>query len=148
MISVQYEDFDVGQEYVALRDENTSNGAIVFFVGLVRDFNQGNVVHGLSLEHYPGMTQKALVEIVQEAHQRWPLGNVRLVHRVGDLKLADQIVFVGVSSKHRESAFSAASFIMDFLKTSAPFWKKELTKSGNRWVEAETKDRQARESWS
>lgn len=147
MISVQKDDFDVGQEYSNLIANNQTDGAVVCFTGLVRDFNQGNVVHGLSLEHYPGMTEKALLEIVLEAKSRWPLGKVRVIHRVGDLDLSDQIVFVGVTSQHREVAFEANQFIMDFLKNKAPFWKKERTTSGERWVEAEDKDKKAKERW-
>ncbi len=147
MITVQEQDFDVAEEYSQLMRDNVTDGAVVFFVGLVRDFNQGNMVHGLSLEHYPGMTEKALLDIVMEAKQRWPLGKVRVIHRVGDLDLGDQIVFVGVTSKHREAAFEANQFIMDFLKNRAPFWKKERTNSGERWVEAEDKDKKAQQRW-
>ncbi len=147
MISVQYHDFDFAQEYQSLIDDNSADGAVVCFVGLVRDFNQGNMVHGLSLEHYPGMTEKALLEIVNQAQQRWPLGRVKVIHRIGDLDLGDQIVFVGVTSCHREAAFEANQFIMDFLKNRAPFWKKERTPNGARWVEAQEKDQQAQRRW-
>lgn len=147
MISVQEHDFDVGLEYSNLIASNATDGAVVCFTGLVRDFNQGNMVHGLTLEHYPGMTEKALLEIVTEAKSRWPLGKVRVIHRVGDLDLGDQIVFVGVTSRHREAAFEANQFIMDFLKNRAPFWKKERTNDGQRWVEAEDKDKKAQERW-
>lgn len=148
MIRVQYEDFDVASEYQKLTSNNNQDGAVVFFTGLVRDFNQGNQVKGLSLEHYPGMTEKALEEIVLQANQKWSLGKTAVIHRVGELELGDQIVFVGVSSKHREDAFAACQFIMDFLKTSAPFWKKERTQTGERWVAAEDKDQQAKKRWS
>lgn len=144
---MQEQDFDVGLEYSNLIDSNATDGAVVCFAGLVRDFNQGNMVHGLTLEHYPGMTEKALLEIVTEAKSRWSLGKVRVIHRVGDLDLGDQIVFVGVTSRHREAAFEANQFIMDFLKNRAPFWKKERTNSGQRWVEAEDKDKKAQERW-
>jgi len=147
MISVQEKDFDVSAEYQALIQNNTTDGAVVMFTGLVRDFNQGNVVHGLSLEHYPGMTEKALLEIVSDAKQRWSIGKVRVIHRVGDLNLADQIVFVGVTSKHREDAFDAAMYIMDFLKNRAPFWKKERTTKGEVWVEANEKDSVSMKKW-
>lgn len=145
LISVQTQDFDMAKEYQALL--NPSDGAVVTFVGLVRDFNQGNQVKGLTLEYYPGMTEKALNDIVSQAKQKWPLGHVRVIHRVGELNLSEQIVFVGVSSKHREAAFSAAQFIMDFLKNNAPFWKKENTTTGNRWVQAEVKDVIAQQKW-
>ncbi len=147
MISVQQQDFDVAAEYADLIANNATDGAVVCFSGLVRDFNQGNQVHGLTLEHYPGMTEKALTEIVEQAKSRWPLGKVRVIHRIGNLDLGDQIVFVGVTSKHREAAFEANQFIMDFLKNRAPFWKKERTTSGERWVEAEDKDKKAQARW-
>ena len=147
MISVQEADFDMGSEYKALVEENGQDGAVVTFTGLVRDFNQGNEVHGMKLEHYPGMTEKALMDIVIQARQRWSLGRVRLIHRIGELHLNDQIVFVGVTSAHRESAFEACQFIMDYLKNRAPFWKKELTEHGERWVEFNDKDSKAEERW-
>ena len=147
MVSVQTHDFDFGQEYAELICDNSTDGAVVCFVGLVRDFNQGNSVHGLTLEHYPGMTEKALLDIVTQAKARWSLGKVKVIHRVGDLELGDQIVFVGVTSQHRESAFEANQFIMDFLKNRAPFWKKERISSGERWVEAEEKDLKAAQRW-
>ena len=146
-VGVQTDDFIIQREYDALRDANHQDGAIVFFTGLVRDFNQGNEVTGLFLEHYPGMTEKALTQIVAGAKQRWPLNRVRLIHRVGQLSLGDQIVFVGVSSTHREAAFDACHFIMDFLKNRAPFWKKETTAQGDVWVQALEKDANAMEKW-
>lgn len=146
-ISVQKHDFDISHEYATLREDNRSDGAIVFFSGLVREMNQGSKVSGLSLEHYPGMTEKALHAIVDEACQRWPLNRVRLIHRIGQLAISDQIVFVAVSSSHREAAFAACHFIMDFLKSRAPFWKKEVTSDGERWVEALSKDQQALNKW-
>ena len=122
-VSVQVEDFSLNDEYERLA-EGTSAGAVVTFVGKVRDMNLGDNVTGLSLEHYPGMTEKALGEICDEAEQRWPLLKIRVIHRVGDLDIGDQIVFVGVSSAHRGAAFEACEFVMDYLKTKAPFWKK------------------------
>jgi molybdopterin synthase catalytic subunit len=152
MISVQTQDFDMAAEYQALltNSDGTSNsndGAVVTFVGLVRDYNQGNYVEGLTLEHYPGMTERALEDIALQAKQRWPLGKVRVIHRIGKLALSDQIVFIGVTSKHREAAFEATQFIMDYLKNDAPFWKKEVTDIGERWVEAEDKDVKAQQRW-
>jgi len=152
MISVHPQDFDMAKEYQALLantdgTSNSSDGAVVTFVGLVRDYNQGNHVEGLTLEHYPGMTEKALEDIVIAARAKWPLGKVRVIHRIGKLALSDQIVFVGVTSKHREAAFEATQFIMDFLKNKAPFWKKEVTNIGERWVETEDKDVKAQQRW-
>ena len=146
-ISVQQADFDIAHEYAELRRDNRADGAVVFFTGLVREMNQGSEVSGLTLEHYPGMTEKALQQIVNDACVRWPLNRVRLIHRVGTLQISDQIVFVGVSSSHREAAFEACHFIMDFLKNRAPFWKKEVTNSGERWVDALEKDRTAMDKW-
>ncbi len=147
-ICVQQNDFDVGQEYSALIAGNAAAGAVVFFVGRVRDFNDGRLVAGLSLEHYPGMTEKILEQILTEAKLRWDLVSARIIHRVGELRLGDQIVFVGVTSAHREHAFQAAEFLMDFLKTRAPFWKKEITQEGKSvWVEAKNKDGEAAERW-
>ncbi|HIF9341772.1 TPA: molybdopterin synthase catalytic subunit MoaE [Photobacterium damselae] len=146
MISVQFEDFSVADEYEKLA-QGTEAGAVVTFIGKVRDFNQGDSVTGLSLEHYPGMTEKALSEIVEQARARWPLLQVRVIHRVGDLDLGDQIVFVGVSSAHRGAAFEACEFIMDYLKTRAPFWKKEQTPEESRWVDARESDTSAADRW-
>lgn len=146
-ILVQRADFSLGEEYELLAARHDS-GAIVTFVGKVRDFNQGEQVKGLSLEHYPGMTEKALTDIVTEARGRWPLQECTLIHRIGDLLLGDQIVLVAVSSAHRDAAFEACHFIMDFLKTRAPFWKKELTAEGvQRWVEAKASDDAAAARW-
>ena len=146
-ILVQRADFSLGEEYARL-PTRLDSGAIVTFVGKVRDFNQGDAVKGLSLEHYPGMTEKALVDIVNQARARWPLQECTLIHRIGDLLLGDQIVLVAVSSAHREAAFEACHFIMDFLKTRAPFWKKELTAEGiQRWVEAKQSDDAAAARW-
>lgn len=147
-ISVQQQNFDHSAEYQALLADNKADGALVCFTGLVRDFNQGEQILGLTLEHYPGMTEAALTQIAAEAISRWSLGRVRIIHRFGALDLAEQIVFVGVSSSHREAAFSACQFIMDQLKTRAPFWKKERTEAGERWVYVEAKDQQAGARWS
>ena len=147
MISVQENDFSVGDEYQALINNAKTEGAVVTFVGLVRDINQGQSVNSLTLEHYPGMTEKSLTAIVEQAKQRWPLGKVRVIHRVGELALSDQIVFVGVTSRHREAAFNACHFILDFLKNQAPFWKKETTQAGEKWVEFNDKDQHAMQRW-
>ena len=146
-ILVQRADFSLADEYARLAARQDT-GAIVSFVGKVRDFNQGEHVKGLALEHYPGMTEKALAGIVAEARSRWPLQECTLIHRIGELLLGDQIVLVVVSSAHREAAFEACHFIMDFLKTRAPFWKKELTADGvQRWVEARASDGAALGRW-
>jgi molybdopterin synthase catalytic subunit len=147
MISVQTDDFDPGVEYRALIQEDTESGAVVLFVGRVRAQNQSRQVQGLELEHYPGMTESSLQVIADEACQRWKILRWRIIHRVGRLSLGDQIVLVGVSSAHREDAFAAANFMMDFLKTRAPFWKKESTAQGEHWVEAQDKDQQALDRW-
>ncbi|MNS91027.1 Molybdopterin synthase catalytic subunit [compost metagenome] len=146
-ILVQRADFSLGDEYQRLAARHDT-GAIVTFVGKVRDFNQGEQVKGLALEHYPGMTEKALADIVAQARGRWPLQECTLIHRIGELLLGDQIVLVAVSSAHRDAAFEACHFIMDFLKTRAPFWKKELTAEGiARWVEAKQSDDDAAARW-
>ncbi|MBP8220118.1 MAG: molybdopterin synthase catalytic subunit MoaE [Aeromonadaceae bacterium] len=146
-ILVQRADFSLGEEYERLAARHDT-GAIVTFVGKVRDFNQGEQVNGLALEHYPGMTEKTLAGIVAQARSRWPLQECTLIHRIGELMLGDQIVLVTVSSAHRDAAFAACHFIMDFLKTRAPFWKKELTATGQpRWVEAKESDDAAAARW-
>lgn len=147
-ITVQTDDFNIADEYQALCGQNTETGAIVFFSGLVRDRNEGSDVTGLFLEHYPGMTERSLEDIVKQARLRWPILQVRLIHRVGQLDINDQIVFVGVSSAHREAAFDACRFIMDFLKTEAPFWKKETRTDGHHWIESQTKDQEAKTRWN
>jgi len=147
-IKVQTDDFNIADEYQALCAQNTEAGAIVFFSGLVRDRNEGIDVTGLFLEHYPGMTERSLEDIVKQARLRWPILQVRLIHRVGQLDINDQIVFVGVSSAHREAAFDACRFIMDFLKTEAPFWKKETRTDGHHWIESQTKDQEAKTRWN
>lgn len=147
MVRVQTEDFDIGAEIVRLRAGNPKIGAVASFIGLVRDVNDGSAVAGLTLEHYPGMTEKALEAIVEEARGRWNIIDVAVIHRVGSLKPADQIVLVIVVGAHRGEAFAACEFIMDFLKTRAPFWKKETTGAGVRWVEARATDEIAAERW-
>ncbi|WP_137936402.1 molybdopterin synthase catalytic subunit MoaE [Chitinivorax sp. B] len=147
-IRVQTADFDVGAELAALRAGNPAIGAVAMFVGLVRDVNESATVGGMTLEHYPGMTEKSLGDIVTLARQRWSLQAVRVVHRVGALLPLDQIVFVGVASAHRGEAFAACEFIMDFLKTRAPFWKLEQTAEGPRWVDARDTDNQAADRWA
>jgi molybdopterin synthase catalytic subunit len=138
--------FDMAEAYrwLAACDED---GAVVTFTGKVRNHNLGNDVAALTLEHYPGMTEKALQEIVDAARERWPLQRVTVIHRVGELFPGDEIVLVGVTSAHRGSAFSAAEFIMDYLKTRAPFWKREATEQGDRWVDARDSDHEAAQRW-
>lgn len=139
-------DFRVGDEYQWLA-ECDDDGAVVTFTGKVRNHNLGDTVSGLTLEHYPGMTEKALAEIIVEARTRWPLQRVTVIHRVGELHAGEQIVFVGVSSSHRSAAFAGAEFIMDYLKTRAPFWKREATPKGGRWIEAKESDDNAANRW-
>ncbi|WP_110948624.1 molybdopterin synthase catalytic subunit MoaE [Pseudomonas bohemica] len=146
-IRVQATAFDPGAEVNAMHDANVGVGAVVSFVGYVRDFNDGREVSGMFLEHYPGMTEKALGKIVDEAQQRWPLLKVEVLHRVGALEPAEPIVFVGVASAHRQAAFEACDFVMDYLKTRAPFWKKETTSEGPRWVEGRESDHKAADRW-
>ena len=146
-IFVQTEDFDLSTEVTKLRANNPAVGAVVSFVGVVRDLNEGMDVHAMELEHYPGMTEKALQEIVALASQRWQLMDSIVIHRVGALKPLDQIVLVAVASSHRGEAFAACEFIMDYLKTQAPFWKKEKTPDGERWVDAREADDQAVGKW-
>ncbi len=146
-VRVQHEDFDLGAELLALRQGNPKIGAIASFVGLVRDINEGDAVAGMTLEHYPGMTEKSLADIVEQATQRWDIFDALVIHRVGELKPCDQIVLVAVSGAHRGETFAACEFIMDFLKTRAPFWKREQTPSGARWVDARESDEAASERW-
>ena len=146
-VRVQTEDFDVGAELLALRRDNPKIGAIASFIGLVRDINEGDAVAGMSLEHYPGMTEKALAAIVEQARTRWEILDALVIHRVGDLKPTDQIVMVAVSGAHRGETFAACEFIMDYLKTRAPFWKREQTPQGARWVDARESDESAAERW-
>lgn len=146
-IRVQAAPFDAGAELNALHAAQLGIGAVVSFVGYVRDFNEGQEVAGLYLEHYPGMTEKALAKIVREAEGRWPLLKVEVLHRVGALAPGEPIVFVGTASAHRQAAFEACDFIMDYLKTRAPFWKREETADGPRWVEGRDSDQQAAARW-
>lgn len=154
---VQPEDFDVSEQIRALRQQSSQIGAVATFQGLVSDFNADHLggdadavpskTLGLELEHYPGMTEKSLANIIQQASQRWPLIAARVLHRVGRLNISDQIVFVGVASRHRHTAFDACAFIMDYLKTEAPFWKKEITESETYWVDARESDSDAKDMW-
>jgi len=146
-VRVQEADFDVGAEIAALRHGDARVGAVAVFVGTVRDVNEGGAVATMTLEHYPGMTEKSLQVIVDEAKQRFDVHGIRVVHRVGELAPTDQIVLVAVTSAHRGEAFDACRFVMDYLKTRAPFWKKERTPEGSRWVEARESDDAAAERW-
>jgi molybdopterin synthase catalytic subunit len=147
MIRVQREDFDVGAELDRLAGGNTRIGGIASFVGLVRELGGGEAVRALTLEHYPGMTEKKLAEIEAEAHRRWPLDAVLIVHRYGRLEPGERIVLVATASPHRAAALEACYFLIDWLKTKAPFWKSEETPAGERWVEARAEDAAASERW-
>jgi molybdopterin synthase catalytic subunit len=146
-VRVQEADFDVGAELTALRAGDARVGALASFVGLVRDINDGAGVAEMTLEHYPGMTEKALDAIVAEARARWDIYAALVIHRVGPLRPCDQIVLVAVTSAHRGEAFAACEFIMDYLKTRAPFWKREVTSDGARWVDARDSDDAAAARW-
>jgi molybdopterin synthase catalytic subunit len=146
-VRIQSEDFDAGREIAALRQGDARIGAIASFIGVVRDVNDGDRVAELTLEHYPGMTEKSITEIVDQAKARWNVFEALVIHRVGQLKPLDQIVLVAVTGAHRGDAFAACEFIMDYLKTRAPFWKKESTPLGSRWVEARASDDIAAERW-
>jgi molybdopterin synthase catalytic subunit len=147
-VRVQTEDFDAGFEINQLRSARKDVGAVVSFIGQVRDVNEGDEVSQLTLEHYPGMTEKSLEAIITQAKTHWNIMDVLIIHRVGTLQPCDQIVLVAVSGSHRGEAFAACEFVMDYLKTEAPFWKKEATSSGERWVEAKSSDDDARERWN
>ena len=147
IVRIQTEDFDVGAEIRALHGTDTRVGAIASFVGTVRDLNEGTGVSAMTLEHYPGMTEKALTQISREAATRFDVFDTLVIHRVGHLQPGDQIVLVAVTSAHRGEAFRACEFIMDYLKTRAPFWKKEQTAGGARWVEARDTDDVAAARW-
>ena len=147
-VRVQVEDFDVGHEMAALRARDPRVGAVASFVGTVRDVNDAASVATMTLEHYPGMTEAALQAIVDEAKQRFDIVDALVVHRVGELRPADQIVLVAVTSAHRGAAFDACRFVMDYLKTRAPFWKKERTPHGDRWVDARASDDAAAARWN
>jgi molybdopterin synthase catalytic subunit len=146
-IKIQTEDFSLAQEVAKLEQDNFCDGAIVTFVGRVRNINNDQQVLGLMLEHYPAMTETALAEIVLKARQRWSIGRVTVIHRIGQLSLGEQIVLVGVTSQHRGDAYAANEFIMDYLKTQAPFWKKELTTHGAHWLAAKEQDQNKAELW-
>lgn len=147
-VRIQTDDFDVSAELAALRAGNAAVGAVASFVGIARDINQGNVIQTLTLEHYPGMTEKVLQGLIERAQQRWNIFDALIVHRVGTLKPQDQIVLVAVSSVHRGEAMAACMLIMDFLKTEAPFWKKESTTQGEEhWVAARVSDADAVARW-
>ncbi len=145
---MQHEDFDAGREIARLRAGNPRIGAIASFIGVVRDVNDGDAVATLTLEHYPGMTEKALARIVAQARSRWDIIDTMVIHRVGTLAPTDQIVLVVVTSAHRGDAFAACEFLMDYLKTRAPFWKRECTPEGERWVEARASDDTAAARWT
>ena len=147
-VRVQEADFDVSTEIDALCAGRADVGAVATFVGLVRDVNDGSSVGGMTLEHYPGMTEKAIEAIITEAKTRWNIFDVTVIHRVGALQPRDRIVLVAVCGGHRGESFAACEFIMDFLKTRAPFWKKEVTPQGERWVDAKTSDDAAAARWA
>jgi len=146
-IRIQEEDFDISAEIAALRKGDRRVGAVVTFLGTVRDMNDGSQVKGMTLEHYPGMTEKSLEEIITKTKARWDIYQTLVIHRVGPLQPEDQIVLVAVSSAHRGEAFAACEYIMDYLKTAAPFWKKEDTPDGARWVDARVTDEAAMARW-
>lgn len=147
-VRVQTADFDLSTEVAQLRLSNPRVGAVVSFVGTVRDLNEGAAVSAMELEHYPVMTERALEQIVQQAKARWPICEALVIHRVGPLQPGEQIVLVAVTSPHRGEAFAACEFIMDYLKTQAPFWKKEQTPQGARWVDARESDDTALAKWT
>lgn len=147
-VLVQTAPFDLAAEVSRLHEANPKVGAVASFLGLVRDLNDGDGVHTLTLEHYPGMTEKSLEDIVRQAFARWDLLDATVIHRVGELRPTDPIVLVAVASGHRGEAFAACAFIMDYLKTRAPFWKKERTPEGDRWVDARDSDDEAAARWS
>jgi molybdopterin synthase catalytic subunit len=146
-IRIQTEDFSQDQVLQSMRDISKGIGAVCCFTGLMRDVNDGHGIQTMTLEHYPGMTEKSISKIVDEAAGRWPIIAATVVHRVGTLLPSDQIVLVAVASSHRQAAFAASEFIMDFLKTRAPFWKKEVTRDGERWVDARGSDDDAAGRW-
>jgi molybdopterin synthase catalytic subunit len=147
-VRVQAGDFDIGTEIAAMRRSDPRVGAVASFIGVVRDLNEGEHVAEMTLEHYPGMTEKALEKMVAEARSRWDIYDALVIHRVGTLKPGEQIVLVVVTGAHRGEAFQACEFLMDYLKTRAPFWKKERTPAGARWVEARESDDAAADRWS
>ena len=146
-VRIQAEDFDLGAEVARLRAANPKVGAVVTFVGTVRDLNDGASVAEMELEHYPGMTEQAIGAIIGQARARWPVSGALVIHRIGPLKPMEQIVLVAVTGAHRGEAFAACEFIIDYLKTEAPFWKKEHTPAGARWVDARVSDDAALNKW-
>ncbi|QDP00477.1 molybdopterin synthase catalytic subunit MoaE [Thalassotalea sp. PS06] len=146
-ITIQTKDFSPGDEINWLEQETSGDGALVTFIGKVRDHNQGQEVANLFLEHYAGMAERCLENIADQARARWQVGKICIIHRVGELNINDNIVFVGVTSAHRQDAFYASQFIMDYLKINAPFWKKEQTPRGSRWVEAKQQDQSEAQKW-
>lgn len=146
-ISIQTDDFSLAEEVALLEHNNAVDGAVVTFTGRVRNQNEGKNVTSLTLEHYPGMTEKSLSKIIMQAKERWRIGRVKVIHRVGELFIGDQIVFVGVTSKHRQDAFSANEFIMDYLKVKAPFWKKEAGENDANWLDAKSSDENKAAKW-
>lgn len=146
-IVIQTQDFSLSEEVNLLEENNNEDGAVITFCGRVRNNNLGLDVKGLTLEHYPGMTEKSLQKIILTARKKWELGRITVIHRVGKLFIGEQIVFVGVTSKHRGNAFAANEFIMDFLKVKAPFWKKELTSEGEKWLDAKSSDTNKAQEW-
>jgi len=147
VVRVQAGDFDLGAELAQLRAANPKVGGIVSFVGTVRDLNEGAQVAEMELEHYPGMTEQSIQAIMEQAQARWPIYDALVIHRIGPLKPMEQIVLVAVTSAHRGEAFAACEFIIDYLKTEAPFWKKEQTPEGARWVDARLSDTSALDKW-
>ena len=147
VVTIQQADFDLGAELAALREGDPQVGAVASFIGTVRDRNDGSPVSAMELEHYPGMTERAIESMIDEARRRFDIRGVRVIHRVGALKPRDQIVLVAVASAHRHDAFQACEFLMDYLKTQAPFWKKETTPDGARWVDARQADDAALARW-
>ena len=147
-VRVQEADFDLNAEILRLRQTNPKIGAVASFIGVCRDLNDGDTVKTMTLEHYPGMTEKSIQHIIEQAKARWELYDVLVIHRVGTLRPTDQIVLVVVTSAHRGEAFAACEFVMDYLKTRAPFWKKEDTSAGGRWVDARESDDAAATRWS
>ena len=146
-VSIQTADFDLGAEVAALRTADPGVGAVASFVGTVRDRNDGLGVSAMELEHYPGMTERAIDAMIDAAFRRFDIRAARVIHRIGRLQPGDQIVLVAVTSGHRRAAFEACEFLMDYLKTQAPFWKKEQTPEGERWVDARSTDDAALERW-
>jgi molybdopterin synthase catalytic subunit len=146
-VRIQTQDFDLSQEVKQLRAGDARVGAVATFVGTVRDRNDGSDIAAMTLEHYPGMTEKSLEEIIEKAKARWDIFDVLIIHRVGPLNIEDQIVLTAVTSAHRGEAFAACEYVMDYLKTLAPFWKKEDTPEGARWVDARLSDDEALKKW-